>query len=149
MEAVVDEFKLNKFELNVLAIERTVVEKIVSLVRMSYEEGLKELLIKTRHFYDLYMTYPLVEKFYGDSVTFSEMTALVKEAELESRFKDMYPYDAKWKDAPLFSILDDSRIEQAYRDNFGQEFVYGDLPEFEDVVDAIQQIHQMMSKYEL
>ncbi len=149
MKVVVDEFELNKFELNVLVIERTVVEKIVSLVRMSYEEGQKEMLTKTRHFYDLYMTYPLVEGFYGDYRAFSDMAALVKEAELESRFKDMYPYDRKWKDAPLFSILNDSRIEQAYRENFGQEFVYGDLPDFHDVVDVLQQIHQMIFKYEL
>ena len=39
LEAVVDEYKLNRFELNVLAIERTVVEKLVSLIRMSYEDG--------------------------------------------------------------------------------------------------------------
>ena len=149
MEDVVDELKLNKFELNVLAIERTVVEKIVSLVRMSYDSGLKELLAKTRHLYDLYMTYPMVKGFYGNSEEFTEMAALVKEAELESRFKDMYPYELKWKDAPLFVILDNPRIEQAYRENFGKEFVYGDLPDFEDVVDVMRKIHSMISKYDL
>ena len=107
------------------------------------------MLTKTRHFYDLYMTYPLVEEFYGDPEVFSEMVALVKEAELKSRFKDMYPHDMKWKDAPLFTILDDPRIEQAYRDNFGQEFVYGDLPEFKDVVHVLKQIQRMISNYGL
>ncbi len=45
----------------------------------------------------------------------------------------MYPIENKLQDAPLFTILDDSKIEFAYRDHFGAEFVYGQLPEFEIV----------------
>lgn len=144
MQEVIVEFGLEMFELNVLSIERTVIEKLVALVRMSYQGDLKELLIKTRHLYDLYMTYQLVQRFYEDDKSLSDMASLVKQAEANSRFKDMYPFDNLWKTAPLFYILDDSRIELAYRDRFGVEFVYGQLPNFEDVKKVILEIQKAL-----
>ncbi|MBN2794146.1 MAG: nucleotidyl transferase AbiEii/AbiGii toxin family protein [Clostridia bacterium] len=133
MQDIIDEFELGKFKLNVLSIDRTVVEKLASLIRMSYDVDLKEIQTKTRHLYDLYMTYHIVSDFYEDDDALSEMVAIVKEAEAESRFKDMYPISNLWQTAPLFSILNDSKIEIAYRERFGAEFVYGELPDFKDV----------------
>lgn len=104
---------------------------------MSYEEDLKEIQTKTRQLYDLYMTYPLVCKFYEDDQALSEMVVIVKQAETESRFIDKYPSDNFWHRAPLFSILDDPRIEIAYRDSFGAEFVYSDLPEYTNVKNVV------------
>jgi hypothetical protein len=144
LSKVIDEYNLNEFEINVLAVERTVIEKLVTLIRMSYEEGLHELITKTRHFYDLYMTYDLVEKFYNDKTELTEMVQLVREAEYKSRFKDMYPAELKWKDAPLFSLLEDEQIEEAYREKFGHEFVFGALPDFKDVAEVIRKIHQVL-----
>jgi predicted nucleotidyltransferase component of viral defense system len=95
MKDVVQEFSLGKFELNVLAIERTVIEKLVSMIRMSYDPDMKELLTKTRHLYDLYMTYPLVKEFYKDNEKFVEMVDIVKLAECDSRFKKMYLFENK------------------------------------------------------
>lgn len=142
MHDVIDEFQLEQFELNVLSIERTVVEKLASLIRMSYDVDLKEILTKTRHLYDLFMTYHLVSEFYENNDALSEMVAIVKDDDAESRFKDMYPIDNKWHTAPLFSILYDSRIEIAYRERFGAEFVYGHLPDFEDVKNTILKLQK-------
>ncbi|MBN2285496.1 MAG: nucleotidyl transferase AbiEii/AbiGii toxin family protein [Tissierellales bacterium] len=144
MHDVINEFELGKFELNVLSIERTVVEKLASLIRMSYDVDLKEIQTKTRHLYDLYMTYHLVSAFYEDDDALSEMVAIVKESENESRFKNMYPIDNLWNTAPLFSILNDSRIEIAYREHFGSEFVYGNLPDFKDVKNVIFELQKVL-----
>ena len=144
MQDVIDEFELGRFELNVLTIERTVVEKLASLIRMSFEVDLKEIQIKTRHLYDLYMTYHLVSEFYEDEDALSEMVTIVKAAEAESRFKDMYPIDHLWQTAPLFSVLNDTRIEIAYRERFGAEFVYGDLPDFDDVKKVILELQKAL-----
>lgn len=149
MEYVIQEFRLERFELNVLSIERTVIEKLVSLIRMSYETELKEFLTKTRHLYDLYMTYNMVRDFYNDDEKLREMVLVVKDAEHDSRFKDMYPNEKQWHTAPLFSVLDDSRIENAYRERFGVEFVYGKLPEFEDVKKVILEIQQALKRCSL
>lgn len=144
MHDAVDEFELGKFELNVLTIERTVVEKLASLIRMSFDMDLKEIQTKTRHLYDLYMTYHLVSEFYEDDNALSKMVAIVKVAEAESRFKDMYPIDHPWQTAPLFSVLNDSRIEIAYRERFGVEFVYGELPDFGDVKKVILELQKAL-----
>ncbi len=149
MKDVIQEFGLEKFELNVLAIERTVIEKLVSLIRMSYDSEMKELLIKTRHLYDLYMTYPLVKEFYEDNEEFVDMIEIVKSAEHDSRFREMYPLENKWQEAPLFLILDDPRVEIAYRDCFGVEFVYGQLPEFELVKEVIIKLQKALIRCNL
>lgn len=149
MNDVIQEFDLGKFELNVLLIERTVIEKLVSMIRMSYELDIKELLNKTRHLYDLYMTYPLVKKFYDDSDKFIEMVEIVKTAESDSRFRNMYPIENKWYDAPLFTILDNPKIEVAYRDSFGAEFVYGQLPEFEIVKKVIMELQNTLIRCDM
>lgn len=140
---------LNSFQLNVLSINRTMIEKLVSLIRMSYEPGLGELLTKTRHFYDIYQTYDLVEKFYSDAEKLTNMVELVKTAEKNSRFKDAYPYEEKWFKAPLVNILDDKKIKKAYEENFGAEFVYGELPKFKLIKEKIRSIVDVLAAADL
>jgi predicted nucleotidyltransferase component of viral defense system len=54
MEAI-QEYGLQQFELNILDKRRTMLEKLVSLIRFSFSENpSKELAQKIRHFYDLY-----------------------------------------------------------------------------------------------
>ena len=51
----IEEYGLKQFELNVLDKRRTMLEKLVSLIRFSFSENpSKELAKKIRHFYDLY-----------------------------------------------------------------------------------------------
>ena len=50
-----EQYELKPFEINVLDKRRTIVEKLVSLVRFSFEDDvLKSVASKIRHFYDLY-----------------------------------------------------------------------------------------------
>lgn len=143
------DFGLAPFNLNVLAIKRTVIEKLAALIRMSYEPDSKELLTKTRHLYDLYKTYDLVSDFYDNPQELREMVARVKEAELDSRFKAGYPAQAAWYQAPLSSKLNDQRIIKAYTESFGAEFVYGKLPEFKQVAEKIQIILDCLARAQL
>lgn len=49
------EYELEPFSVNVLDKRRTILEKLVSLIRFSFEEDVqKALTVKIRHFYDLY-----------------------------------------------------------------------------------------------
>lgn len=51
----IQEYGLQQFELNILDKRRTMLEKLVSLIRFSFAESpAKELATKIRHFYDLY-----------------------------------------------------------------------------------------------
>ncbi|GHT57315.1 hypothetical protein FACS18945_1300 [Bacteroidia bacterium] len=52
---VIQEYGLQQFALNILDKRRTMLEKLVSLIRFSFaENSSKELAKKIRHFYDLY-----------------------------------------------------------------------------------------------
>ncbi len=52
---LIKKYKLEKFEINVLHIERTFVEKILCLTRLSCEDnGQSQLNKKIRHFYDIH-----------------------------------------------------------------------------------------------
>ncbi len=54
-EKYIDEYNLQSFEVNVLNKEQTLLEKMVSLIRFSFEENAVESISKKiRHFYDLY-----------------------------------------------------------------------------------------------
>jgi predicted nucleotidyltransferase component of viral defense system len=54
-EAFVENYDLKPFEINVLSKEQTLLEKLVSLIRNSYEEkSIESISGKIRHFYDLY-----------------------------------------------------------------------------------------------
>jgi len=52
---MIEQYELKPFSINVLDKRRTIVEKLVSLIRFSFEKDLqKALATKIRHFYDLY-----------------------------------------------------------------------------------------------
>lgn len=54
-DALIDEYDMQPFELNVLDQRRTLTEKLVSLLRSSLANNfMQELTAKIRHFYDLY-----------------------------------------------------------------------------------------------
>jgi len=51
----IDQYNLMPFSVNVLNLEQTLLEKIASLIRFSFDENVTESLSgKIRHFYDLY-----------------------------------------------------------------------------------------------
>jgi len=51
----IDQYQLHPFNISVLSKEQTLIEKLVSLIRVSYEENpISGISNKIRHFYDLY-----------------------------------------------------------------------------------------------
>lgn len=54
-EKYIDQYNLQSFDLNVLSKEQTLLEKLVSLIRFSFDENpVESIQGKIRHFYDLY-----------------------------------------------------------------------------------------------
>jgi len=54
-EKYIEQYNLQSFEVNVLSKEQTLMEKLVSLIRFSFNENAVESISeKIRHFYDLY-----------------------------------------------------------------------------------------------
>lgn len=148
MVEMIKEYELEPFALNVLSIKRTVIDKLVCLVRMSYECDLYELLGKTRHLYDIHMTYKGLESFYNDKEELAEIVKLTREDEEspKSLFKEKYPYENKWSESPLFNILDSDIIKSSYENNFCAEFVYGEHPNYEDVIRTFDLIKEHLKQ---
>ncbi len=139
LDAIQDN-NMERFELNVLSISRTLLEKIVSLVRMSYEDNFIELKKKTRHLYDVHMLYNLTEDFFLNKEELLKLVETVKTFEEKSQFGEKYPSNKKWYESNLIKILGKSEIKKAYEEVFGKEFVYGDLPNFEDVIETFNKL---------
>ncbi|MGI9191224.1 MAG: nucleotidyl transferase AbiEii/AbiGii toxin family protein [Chitinophagaceae bacterium] len=54
-ESTIQQYNLQSFEINILALEQTLLEKLVALYRFSFYENTTERLSeKIRHFYDIY-----------------------------------------------------------------------------------------------
>ncbi len=130
---VIDQFNLGLFTLTVLRIDRTILEKMASLIRMSYIPGWEELSRKTRHLYDIFLTYDILEEFFTDRSQLTSMVEIVKRAELEYSFADKYPSKANWSDSPLLEALDSKIVQEGYELSFGKEFVFGELPSYDQV----------------
>lgn len=107
-EKMISEYNLQPFQVNVLAKEQTLVEKLVSLIRFSFDANPKtSIASKIRHFYDLYY---LMED--------AECAAFVRSAEFQERFEEILRHDRKlfeipdgWGDkhiheSPLFTDFD-------------------------------------------
>jgi len=79
--AALDKYGMNPFNLNILDKRRTMIEKIVSLIRFSFSENpIESLSVKIRHFYDLYYLYkdPDCKVYINSPVFGSDLQELIE-----------------------------------------------------------------------
>ena len=123
---------LQEFPVNVLKLERTFCEKIMSLVRFSYSEDyIADLKSKIRHTYDLHQMLQQKEILdFFESEDFEKMLNKVGQDDVAS-----YKNDNEWlkfhpKDSRFFAKLDEiwEQLEQTYKTDF-RNLVYGELPD--------------------
>ena len=87
---VIQEYGLQQFSLNILDKRRTMLEKLVSLIRFSFAENpSKELAKKIRHFYDLYYL-----------ANDEECTLYLQSAEFQKDLSDLLIHDQQEFDEP-------------------------------------------------
>lgn len=88
---LIEEYQLQPFNLNVLDKKQTLLEKLVSLIRFSFDtQPFKALSSKIRHFYDLY--YLLND---------SECSEFVESTEFHKRLHNLILHDKEAFDIPL------------------------------------------------
>jgi len=86
---IIDEYQLQPFTINVLDKRRTMLEKIVSLLRFSFAEDSEKLASKIRHFYDLYF---LMQD--------AECRAYIQSEHFKNEFRELYAHDQESFDHP-------------------------------------------------
>ncbi len=147
----IEKFGLEEFEINVLDIRRTFVEKVLGLIRASYfESPLDELQKKIRHIYDLerIMNKEDVTEFLS-SDSFFDMIDKVKKDDT-----DNHEFKGDWLDNPLstsliFNKTDDvwDALEQTYQNNFAA-LVYGVPPTSESIKTNLKTISKRLVDYD-
>lgn len=90
-EKYIEQFNLEPFEVNVLNKEQTLMEKTVSLIRVSFESNPAESIAKKiRHFYDLYFL-----------MNDAECIEFVKSNKFKNEFEKILKHDKEMFDEPI------------------------------------------------
>lgn len=144
---IANEYDLLPFEVNVLSPNRTICEKIMSLVRFSYTENpLEDLAFKIRHTYDLHAMLANNEiKVFFESKAFDAMLLAVAQDDKLS-FKN----NNEWlqyhpADAIIFKSETWGRLVPTYTGAF-RDLVFGDFPESAIIGETLQHVVQRLQK---
>ncbi len=145
---LIGEYTMKPFEVRVLGMERTVCEKIMSLVRFSQtNDPIRDLRNKIRHIYDLHKTLQngAVNDFFI-SPAFDDLLMQVATEDIVS-----FRNNNSWlvnhpKDTLLFTRTRETwdQILPAYQGAF-RELVLGDLPDTTNILNTLNMIAERLS----
>lgn len=150
---LVQEYELQPFIINVLDPKRTFVEKILGLIRVSYNENsIEELKNKIRHIYDLecLLNNQDIQDFLKSS-EFFEMINTVKNDD-----KKNHEFDGEWLEKPLADniLFQDSaetwnKLKNTYDTNFKPlVYINGRFSQTNAIITAFTRIGNKLKEYE-
>lgn len=145
---LVVQFKLRSFPLEVLSVERTLCEKVMGLVRASYEQDpIPELRRRIRHFYDIAMI--LRQPAYQSFASSDKFAPLIQQVMASDR-RSM-PGAERWlSDAPadalIFADTESSwkSIRDEFRGNFRDLLYDEDLPSDDEMLHVLVQLRSSL-----
>ena len=106
-EKYIEQYDLQPIEINVLNKEQTLMEKLVALIRISFEENAIESIAgKIRHFYDLYFL-----------LNDAECAAFISTKKFKQQFAEILQHDKEMFDEPI-GWKDKSVAESPLINNF-------------------------------
>lgn len=146
---LVERHGLRAFEAKVLRPERTLCEKIMSLVRFSYgEDALQDLRLKIRHTYDLHkmLENEAVSRFF-QSTDFDSLILAVARNDVVS-YKSSNAWLARPPQDALIFLKTDALwndLEATYRKDFSR-LVFGELPSSEKIRMTLKAISRRLSQ---
>ncbi len=144
---LIEEYNMQPFRVQVLSKERTLCEKIMSLVRFSrHGDPYTGLANKIRHIYDIYMMLRNKEiKSFFESKTFDEILLKVGQDDVVS-----YKNNNEWlSEHPGKAIIFDQpeetwdKIKTTYKTTF-KELVIGKLPDEADLIITLKRIAERL-----
>ncbi len=148
-QELIDKYEMNPFEVNVLSPNRTICEKIMSLVRFSYSENpIEDLNNKIRHIYDIHFL--LKDKsinIFFNSIDFDRMLQKVGNNDVFS-FKSNSEWLKKHPASALIFHKPESTWEQlknTYKGNF-KELIYGRFPTDLEILETIKIVSERLTK---
>lgn len=142
-QAIAQEYKMQPFTVQVLHVNRTLCEKIMSLVRWSYgEDPIQQLRDKIRHTYDINQLLKMEEvNTFFESADFYTMLQSIREDDLLS-----FKTENEWlkypqKDALIFSQPEETwnKLKSTYNNDF-RRLVYGELPHENEILETLKRV---------
>lgn len=133
-------FGLEDFSVRVLSPKRTLVEKMLRIIKDSYSnDPVASLSDRIRHLYDICLI--LRHEKYRDFIASYEFKSLCDKCiahEKAGKFKDSDCFEKPLINAPLFSDFETwrSSLNRTYTGTF-LHLVYGDLPDMDEISDAL------------
>lgn len=146
---IISQFGLEPFDINVLARERTVFEKLLALVRLSYD-GTDKIKGKIRHFYDIHQL--LNQHDLQGKILTEENFKIVVLAMNDDASNGIFAGD--WlkqplSESPLFKDLETTwkTIEGTYLTELGA-LIWGELPEPSAILNTFNQIKKYLARFD-
>jgi len=145
---LIEQYELDSFELNVLSVERTLIEKLLGIIQDSYfKDPVARLKNRIRHIYDVCMILKVPRnRAFVRSIEFGELYQRCIADEIESWNKEKTAYlKEPLHTAPLFDRFNDwwPGLENTYTNIFA-DLVYGELPSAEEIKETIVFLHQSL-----
>jgi hypothetical protein len=141
---LIEQYELNSFEINVLSVRRTLIEKLLGVIKNSYnEDPIATLSARIRHLYDIAQILAHDEyREFVESVEFLPMCAACIKDEKSGFFTDSDCLEHPLADAPLFSEFENwkGQLNVTYSGAFS-DLVYGDLPSMDNIAAALVYMH--------
>jgi predicted nucleotidyltransferase component of viral defense system len=145
----IEQYQLEPFTVNVLTRERTFFEKLLSLIRLSYE-GPEKLREKIRHFYDLNKLLAQKELELLNSNGFKLIDLVKTDDNSNDIFKGEW-MNKPLASSPLFTDIEQSwkSVESTYKKDLS-ELVWheADLPKPEEIVETLSVIKTYLVEYD-
>lgn len=143
------EYNLLPFEVQVLHVNRTICEKIMSLVRFSHSvDPINNLQNKIRHSYDIHQLLQVEEvKQFFESSDFDAMLHLVAQDDFDSfKANNAWLYQHP-KDALLFKDVRIvwSQLQNTYENEFSN-MVFGKLPQSAAVLASLEMVASRLNE---
>ena len=148
-EELIKQYNLNPFEVLVLSLERTLCEKIMSLMRFSFtEDPITDLNNKIRHIYDIHK---LLEKeeinAFFQSNEFDKLLLIVANDDVISFKNNNGWLDNHPATAMIYSDIENTwnQLRTTYNTTFN-ELVYGELPTEEQILATLNTVKERLEK---
>lgn len=142
---IVEQYDLHGFLINVLSVKRTLVEKILGVIKDSYENNpIARLSNRIRHLYDICMI--LKDDKYRDFISSTDFKLLCDICIADE--KAIFISQSNWfehslKEAPLFSEFKNwsKSLKLTYNGVFA-DLVYRDMPTMDEIEETIDFIRE-------
>lgn len=145
-EEFIPTFGLESFEIEILSVKRTFIEKVFAVLDYTFEKNPEEKLgNKIRHLYDIHKLYQLqeIKDFLNAEESFDMASKVVIQNDFFGKRKDTI-----YRNSFLYDNFDRiDGIEGVYNTRF-KSMVFGEFPKFKELKNTLKIILEFIEKWE-